>query len=125
VPVRSLIFDPQDPTTVYTLTSVGVFKSNDGGASWSNAGLIGYWVVSLAVDPQNPGTLYAATLVDPGDGSGSNELFKSTDGGATWDKSDSGLPTQGPWRTELLPIAAQNTATQKPGRTCFHPVFMR
>jgi len=40
-----------------------VFKSTDGGASWSaiNSGLTNIRVRALAIDPANPTTLYAGT----------------------------------------------------------------
>src|SRR5450755_4649996 len=79
-----LTFDPQDPNTIYTGTSVGLFKTTDGGSSWNNSGLIGRSVASLVIDPQNPSILYAVTST--------TNVFKSTDGGATWNEGDSGLP---------------------------------
>jgi len=83
--VNSLVVDPQNPATVYAGTSVGVFKSTDGGAFWGaqNTGLFDQFVTALAVDPRTPSTLYVATL----DG-----VFKSTNGGAQWTISDDGLP---------------------------------
>jgi photosystem II stability/assembly factor-like uncharacterized protein len=63
----------------------GVFKSTNGGGSWSaaNAGLPGSPVKVLAVDSAVPLTVYAGT--DDG-------LFKSSDGGGTWNGSSTGLP---------------------------------
>jgi photosystem II stability/assembly factor-like uncharacterized protein len=55
-----------------------VFKSTDGGATWSGTSL-GSTVWALAIDPQNPNILYAGTESFYGGG-----VFKSTDGGATW-----------------------------------------
>ncbi len=41
----------------------GIFKSIDGGASWSavNAGLTQTWLYSLAINPARSGTVYAGT----------------------------------------------------------------
>jgi photosystem II stability/assembly factor-like uncharacterized protein len=89
---QSLAIDPQNPNTVYAATSVGVFKSTDGGASWSNAGLNGFFVGGLIIDPQTHTTLSAWT---PGSSDGdivTTSLFKTTDGGATWSKTDSAFP---------------------------------
>src|SRR3989442_1489791 len=51
--VPALAIDPQTPTTLYAGTSgSGVFKSTDGGASWSavNTGLPNYpYVLTLAI----------------------------------------------------------------------------
>src|SRR5207249_10170841 len=63
-PIGALAIDPVTPATLYAGTdSNGVFKSTNGGASWSavNTGLTVKTVSILAVDPQTPATLYAAT----------------------------------------------------------------
>src|SRR5207247_10222100 len=64
--------------------SSGVFKSSDGGGSWTHTGLTGVDVRALAIDPLTPTTLYAGTY-----GAG---VFKSTDGGRSWSGANSGLP---------------------------------
>jgi len=62
-----------------------VFKSTDGGVSWSafNNGLTNTVVQALALDPQTPAIIYAGTR-----GGG---VFKSTDGGASWSAFNNGL----------------------------------
>jgi len=62
--VTALVIDPHHTGTVYAGTSAyGVFKTTDGGASWSpvNPGLPLLSVYELAMDPQNTNMLYAAT----------------------------------------------------------------
>jgi photosystem II stability/assembly factor-like uncharacterized protein len=96
--VQSVAIDPTDANVVYIGTGWepfggnGVYKSTNGGESWSpaNRGMIDYSVTALAVDPVNPQTVYAGTF----DG----ELFKSVDGGQTWDNP-----------TAKLPIASENS----------------
>src|SRR5262249_10496536 len=64
----TLVLDPANPSTMYTSTIDGVFKSLDGGRTWhsSAAGLTpvpGYPFrppYLLTIDPTNPQTLYAA-----------------------------------------------------------------
>ena len=70
---------------IFAATSNGVFKSTDGGSSWtlSNTGLEGVRVFSLAIDPETPTTVYAGTF-----GSG---VFKSTDGGQQWVRASAGF----------------------------------
>src|SRR5262245_66325851 len=63
-PVRVLAVDPGTPTTLYAGTNgSGVFKSTNGGGSWSavNTGLTDPTVSTLAVDPGTPATLDAGT----------------------------------------------------------------
>ena len=68
--------DPLAPATLY-VGSTDVFKSTDGGASFSPTGLTGVGsALSLAIDRRTPTTIYAGT-------SGAS-VFKSTDGGARW-----------------------------------------
>jgi hypothetical protein len=87
VPAYSaLAIDPLTPTTLYAGTSGGVFKSTNGGASWSASGLIN--VSALAIDPLTPTTLYAATSTSGVFGG----VYKSTDGGVSWNAT-SGLPS--------------------------------
>src|SRR2546427_6914130 len=77
--IRALAVDPVTPATLYAGTGGGgVFKSTDGGGSWTavNTGFYtNLFVTTLAMDPQAPTTLYA--------GSGWT-VFKSTDGGGSW-----------------------------------------
>ena len=61
--IWTLAIDPQTPATLYAGTGGGVFKSSDGGGSWTaiNSGLTSFDVVALAIDPQNPSRIYAGT----------------------------------------------------------------
>src|SRR5438445_4963299 len=59
--IVALAINPVTPATLYAGTyRSGVFKSTDGGGSWSavNTGLPNLNVFSLAIDPQTPATLY-------------------------------------------------------------------
>jgi photosystem II stability/assembly factor-like uncharacterized protein len=78
--VGSLAIDPDNPQTLYTgtYTSHGLFKTTDGGLSWSAIGPSGKGnVLALAVDPTDPETIYAGM-------SGGAKAFMSMDGGRTW-----------------------------------------
>ncbi len=86
--VAALVVDPRDSQTVYASTRcAGVFKSTDGGHTWSpaNAGLELQcpWAYSLALDPRAPQTVYAADSA--------RGVFKSLDGGARWRAANTGL----------------------------------
>ncbi len=79
----------------------GVFKTSDGGQSWSRVLYVDENTGStdLVLDPSNPNTLFAATyqrrrthccFVGGGRGSG---IWRSDDGGETWTRlSGNGLP---------------------------------
>lgn len=78
----------------------GVYRSEDGGATWSPALQIDEdtGVTDLEFDPANPDVVYAASyqrrrqvwgFLGGGPGSG---LWKSTDNGKSWRKLETGLP---------------------------------
>jgi photosystem II stability/assembly factor-like uncharacterized protein len=77
-PVSVLASPADNPRVVYAGGSGGLYKSVDGGTTWSRSdrGLNALdTVFTLAIDPLHTSTLYAGQQ----DG-----LFKSVDGGATW-----------------------------------------
>ncbi len=73
----SLVVDPVHPETLYLGTGFnGIYKSADGGVTWSPAGSgVSRFVRRIAIDPSNPSTLYATT--DAG-------LYVSKDSATTW-----------------------------------------
>ncbi len=75
------------------LDPVGVYKSVDGGRSWTllTGGLPAEDATSLVMDPRDRSTLYAAigTIF----GSAANGVYRSVDAGATWTRVQAGLPT--------------------------------
>src|ERR1700693_5099748 len=89
--VYCLVPDPSHPATVYAGTAVGVFKSDDGGASWRDAssGMPSFRVQTIVIDPTTPSTLYAGTLTP--DGVDSVGIIKSTDGAAGWGATNEGV----------------------------------
>ncbi|MEK6323655.1 MAG: SBBP repeat-containing protein [Acidobacteriota bacterium] len=64
-----------------------VFKSTDGGTSWTSlsAGLSTSAIDTIIVDPKSPSNVY---VVASGEG-----IFKSTNGGTSWSSANAGLPT--------------------------------
>ncbi len=85
--VSSALFDYSNPNTIFIGTGdrdfgdapgIGVYKSTNGGATWSacNAGMPGLLdIYCLVQNPVNPNVLLAGT---------SNGLFYSSNKGATW-----------------------------------------
>ena len=82
--VTALTIDSQTPSTIYASTEAGIFKSINGGTSWStvNNGLTYRNVRGLVIDPQTSTTLYAW---------GAAGVFKSTNGGGSWTAINNGL----------------------------------
>jgi photosystem II stability/assembly factor-like uncharacterized protein len=83
-PVFTLALDPAEPEILYAGSSGGVFRSVDGGDTWSarSGGLRdgrGFlpWggIVALAIDPGDPDVLYAGAVAG---------IWKSVDGGTSW-----------------------------------------
>lgn len=72
--MRSLVFKPGDPNTVYAAVK-NSYTSTDGGATWSLSTLSASHI-RLAVSPAAPGNLWAYT--------GQAALHLSTDGGRTF-----------------------------------------
>ena len=58
----ALAIDPTNPETVYTGDHCcNVFKSIDGGVTWSKSNPRGGDVYALTIDPHNPAIVYAGT----------------------------------------------------------------
>jgi len=79
VAVSSLAIDPMNPDRIYAGTGRAVFKSRDGGLSWSASlrapSSFERLPSGLAIDPLFSSTLYAAT---------NDGVFKSVDAGGSW-----------------------------------------
>jgi len=94
--IDQIIINPLTPTTLYaTANDVGLFRSTDGGESWSFNSV---WGHDLAIDPISPNRVYR---VGPHSG---GWLYRSEDAGDTW-----------------IPITATFPITQTSGRNCSAP----
>lgn len=66
----------------------GVFKSTDGGKSWTNVGLEEtHHIGRIVVDPRDPNTVWVAALGHVWGPNPERGLYKTSDGGRTWEKS--------------------------------------
>src|SRR5688500_839343 len=75
-----LAVDPVVPTRAWCGTHRGgVFRSDDGGASWRASGLAGRLIMSITASPTEPETVWAGT--EP------SEVWRSADGGETWQQT--------------------------------------
>jgi photosystem II stability/assembly factor-like uncharacterized protein len=94
---------PSDADIVYAPGGESVFRSADGGRSWTAVTAppeIGF-VSSLAVDPSDPQTVYAV---------GPSAVFRTTDGGASWSERSNGLEVDDGFITTLV-VADTQPAT--------------
>jgi photosystem II stability/assembly factor-like uncharacterized protein len=94
--IGALALAPSDPKIIYAGTGEtdirsdlssgnGVYKSTDGGSTWSHIGLEDTRQISrIVIDPRNPSIVYVGAL---GHAYGPNEqrgVYKSIDGGMHW-----------------------------------------
>jgi photosystem II stability/assembly factor-like uncharacterized protein len=97
--IGSVAVDPNRPNIVWVGTGEnvggrhvgygdGVYKSTDGGQSWTNVGLAASEHIStILVHPDDPDIVWVSAqgpLWTPG---GDRGLYKTTDGGQTWTKT--------------------------------------
>jgi photosystem II stability/assembly factor-like uncharacterized protein len=75
--VYGLLAAPSDDATVYVLAGDGVYRSQDGGASWSLRGMPpgAFFLTAAAVDPGDPSVLFVGDQLT---------VWRSRDGGAGW-----------------------------------------
>src|SRR5262245_17955774 len=104
--VLTLTPDPTVVGTLYAGSSVGLYKSVNGGATWtlSANGLPREPVKAIVIDPKNTNVVYAGTSNPPRTGT----VYKSVDSGANWMKSDAGLNAR---LVNALAISPSNSNT--------------
>lgn len=82
--VWSVAVNPADPRTVLAGTDSGIYRSADGGVTWTQSGLPGMRVWTVGYDLRKPNPAYAGL-----DGGGVGR----SDDGATWTATVAGLPS--------------------------------
>ena len=88
---------PSDPNVVYVGTGEspirgvttshgdGVYKSTDGGATWTHIGLEKTsQIAKVVVDPNDANIVYVAAQGSPWAATAERGIYRSTDGGNTW-----------------------------------------
>ncbi len=74
----------------------GVYKSTDGGETFTNMGLgDSHHIGEVLIHPANPDIVYVAAQGHLWGHTGERGLFKTTDGGQSWRKVGGGLPDDG------------------------------
>ena len=94
--IGSIAIDPTNPNTIYCGTGeanssrsyypgTGMFKSTDGGASWTHIGLDStYCIGNIAINPSNSQIIYTAALGSTRRKNVQRGIYKSVNGGASW-----------------------------------------
>lgn len=95
--VGALAVSDTDPNVIYVGTGEscirsnvshgdGVYRSDDGGATWRNLGLAETRHISgLAIHPKNPDIAYVAALGHAWGTNPERGIYRTRDGGTTWD----------------------------------------
>jgi photosystem II stability/assembly factor-like uncharacterized protein len=96
--IGCVTIDPSNPNVIWVGTGEnnsqrsvsfgdGVYKSMDGGQSWSNMGLKeSEHIGRIVVDPRDSDTVFVAAMGPLWRSGGDRGLYKTTDGGATWER---------------------------------------
>src|SRR5678815_5285472 len=84
-PIVVIQLHPKNPDILYVATNDYIYKSRDGGQTWTNLskGMSHSRVIAMAIDPAYPATVYAGTKGDA--------VYKSYDGGQRWISQRTGL----------------------------------
>lgn len=114
--VHNMVRAPGDGDVLYQQNHHGVWRSRDGGRSWSNksAGLPSDFGFPVAVHPRDPETLWVIPM--NGDSSGrfppdaQAAVWKSVDGGDSWTACRDGLPQEACFFTVLRQSMATDRA---------------
>lgn len=94
--VNRLLIAPNSSTTLYAATSVGLYKTTDGGVTWPSIWTLAEFI-SMEFKPGDPTTMYGATR--------GGTIYLSTNSGATW----AAVATTGGSRVQLAVTAADPT----------------
>ena len=83
--MNDIYIHPTNSNILWVATNNGVYKTTNGGTSWSNSnGTQGFNVKDIKIKPNDPMVIYAVT---------NSRFYKSTDGGDSFNLIASGVPT--------------------------------
>jgi len=113
--IGSIAVADSDPNIVYVgtgsdgarsnvSTGRGVYKTTDGGRTWTFAGLYNAGQIgALRIHPTNPNIAWVSATGDLFKANSERGIFKTTDGGATWRKTLYVSDTVGAMDVEIQP----------------------
>ncbi|WP_345616994.1 exo-alpha-sialidase [Serinicoccus chungangensis] len=113
--VHHIVRAPGPGDVLYQRNHVGVWRSGDGGLTWSDitAGLPSTFGFPMRVHPRDPDTVWTIPLNGDMEGryppDAAAAVWRSTDGGATWEAQRSGLPQESCFFTVLRQAMAGDT----------------
>jgi photosystem II stability/assembly factor-like uncharacterized protein len=96
--VGAVAVAPSDPNIVYVGSGEGlqrpdlsvgdgIYKSTDGGRSWSHLGLReARQIAAVLIDPRDPNRVFVAALGHPYGANAERGVFRSLDGGNNWER---------------------------------------
>jgi photosystem II stability/assembly factor-like uncharacterized protein len=98
--VGSVAIDPNDPETIWvgtgepnggggsvTYGGTGVFRSTNGGATWTNMGLPdSRYIGRVVVDPSNSDRVFVAVLGAMWSTNPERGVYRTTNGGSSWEQ---------------------------------------
>jgi photosystem II stability/assembly factor-like uncharacterized protein len=97
--IGAVAIDPRDHRVVWVGTGEtnprndvswgdGLYKSIDGGKTWTNVGLTEtHAIASIVIDPRNPDVVIVGALGDVFADSPERGVYRTTDGGRSWTKT--------------------------------------
>jgi photosystem II stability/assembly factor-like uncharacterized protein len=80
---RSIAIDPTDGRRVFSAGNRGLYRTTDGGTTWTQS--ITVFTSNVVIDSHNPNVVYASTQA--------NGVLRSADGGETFSAINTGLTT--------------------------------
>jgi photosystem II stability/assembly factor-like uncharacterized protein len=96
--IGDVVVSPSNPNVLYVGSGEGLqrpdlsvgdgmYKSTDGGKTWSNIGLKNAQQIGgLAIDPTNENRLFVAALGHPYGANEERGVYRTVDGGKTWER---------------------------------------